>query len=366
MQQRLPLFRSKLPTLEKLEPYLKEIDGNRHHSNFGPLHQRFTQQLELHVGSGDGSIALTANGSLGLLHALGALGVQAGGLCAMPSWTYPATAAAACSAGLTPWFADVDPGTWALNPDTLRAALSDAPGPVSAVIAVAPFGSTLDVAAWDDFTDATGVPVVIDAANGFDALTVGRSPTMVSLHATKAFGVGEGGFVVSSDGDLIQRVSGLTNHGFTESGTAALRGVNAKLSEYAAAVGLAAFEDWPATREAYGALQRKYLDANAEIPGIDPAPDHAVDRVTSTFNVVLPGDAELAIAALGERKIEARKWWGEGCHRQPAYAEFPRTDLPVTEFLAARVVGLPFYLDMTEADVERVAGALVDYVAQTE
>ena len=86
---RLPITRSRLPTADRLAAYLKEIDQNRRHANFGPLHQRFVAALESHVC--DGRVALAASGSLGLMLALKASGVEGGGLCAMPSWTYVAT-----------------------------------------------------------------------------------------------------------------------------------------------------------------------------------------------------------------------------------------------------------------------------------
>ncbi len=361
---RLPLFRSSLPTAEKVFPYLKEIDVNRQHTSFGPLQTRLIGALEKHLGTGTGTVVLTANGSLGLLHAINASDIEAGGLVALPSWTFAATPAAVFAAGLTPWFLDVDESTWALDPDRVQAALADAPGPVAAVLPVAPFGSPADIAAWDAFHDATGLPVVIDAANGFDALRAGRSPTMVSLHATKAFGVGEGGFVVSSDRELISRLRDLTNYGVNGTGMAELRGFNAKLSEYTAAIGLAGLDDWPETRDAYAALKRGYADALVGIPGIAPALGLDHDWVTSTFNVVLPGEAGVVVEALDERGIEARRWWADGCHRLPAYTDCPRQDLLVTERLAARVLSLPFFLGMEAADVRRVVDGLRDILGE--
>ena len=344
---RLPITRSRLPTADRLAPYLKEIDQNRRHANFGPLLQRFVAALESHVC--DGRVALAASGSLGLMLALKASGVEGGGLCAMPSWTYAATPAAACAAGLTPWFLDVDQGSWALDPDQIRRRLGDAPGSLAAVVVVAPFEQPADVTAWDAFSEATGLAVVIDAANGFDALSVGRSPTMVSLHATKAFGIGEGGLVASLDEDMIRRIHSLANHGFTGPDEVGLRGLNAKHSEYAAAIGLAAFDEWPKTRAAFLALRHEYRQAFSGFRDVALAPDGEGDRATSTFNVRLPVDAGRVVAALNDRGIEARRWWVDGCHRHPAYADCPRLDLPVTERLARHVVGRPSFWAWNQA-----------------
>jgi dTDP-4-amino-4,6-dideoxygalactose transaminase len=351
-----PTSLSKLPSVDKLEPYLRQIDENRRHSNFGPLHQQFVAAVESRIGQG--KVALTANGSLGLMLALKAVCGETGGLCAMPSWTYAATPAAACAAGLTPLFLDVDEHSWALDPDQVKERLADAPGAVSAILVVAPFGQSADVGAWDAFHEATGIPVVIDAANGFDSLSVGRSPTMVSLHATKAFGIGEGGFVASLDTDLIKRIRNLTNHGFTDSNTAELRGINAKVSEYGAAVGLAALDEWSATRAAYVSLRREYVLALDGRQPVTLAPDGNGDHATSTFNIRMSVQAEPIIHALNQRGIQARKWWANGCHRQPAYARCPRLGLPVTEALAEHVFGLPFFLGMEQPEIQYIADTL--------
>lgn len=362
-QKPLPLYLSRLPAAAALMPYLQEIDANRRHANFGPLEARLAAAIARHHGLAEGSVALTANGSLALVHALAAAGARPGGLCILPAWTYAATAAAASAAGLEPWFLDVDADTWALDPDAVADALAGAPATVGAVIVVAPFGNPADIAAWEGFRDNTGVPVVIDAAGGFDSLVVGRVPTMVSLHAAKAFAVGEGGLVACADLDLVRRVRGLSNHGFTAPGEAGLRGVNAKMSEYHAAVGLAALDAWADTRAEFARLKRAYADALADVPGLTPAPGDDAEWVTSTYNVVLPGDATPLIAALNEHGIGARRWWAAPLHRQPAYADCRRADLPVTERLAARVMGVPYFLGMDGADVARVAAALADALA---
>src|SRR3546814_12084677 len=86
----------------------------------------------------------------------------------MPSFTFVATAHAAVSAGLQPWFLDVDPESWALTPAIARTALGVVDGPVMAVLPVAPFGASVPVADWDAFSEETRIPVLIDSTAGFD------------------------------------------------------------------------------------------------------------------------------------------------------------------------------------------------------
>ena len=85
---------------------------------------------------------------------------------------------------------------------------------IGAVIVVGPFGMGVDVDDWLCFRSRTGIPVILDAAAGFDTAALSPIPTIVSLHATKALGCGEGGFVMSSDKRLISRIMARSNFGF--------------------------------------------------------------------------------------------------------------------------------------------------------
>ena len=135
-----------------------------------------------------------------------------------------------------------------------------------------------------------------------------------------------------------------------------LPGTNAKMSEYAAAIGLAALDAWPEARAGWVALTRRYARALAAVPGIVPSPGFGGDWVSATLSVLWPGDRMDEVAALGREGIGTLRWWGKGCHRHPAYADSPRDPLPVTEAIAGRAVGLPFWRDMTGTQVDYICG----------
>jgi len=227
------------------------------------------------------------------------------------------------------------------------------------VIVVAPFGKPIDVAAWDKFTADTSIPVIIDAAAAFDGFkdsSFGRTPVVFSLHATKAFGVGEGGLVVSRDQALIRHVQEITNFGFYTRHIS-YPGVNSKMSEYTAAVAHAAFDNWPEKRERLRVVTEKYIKALAPIA----KKHHFIvwldhENISSTCNIRLPDEkADSVISQLQRRGIKARQWWDKGCHRQPAYSSYPRGDLAVTEKLANTLVSLPFYIDIPDSHIAHMA-----------
>jgi dTDP-4-amino-4,6-dideoxygalactose transaminase len=262
-------------------------------------------------------------------------------------------------AGLTPVFADVEPDTGSLTPDIALAAL-DAHPDLAAVVVVSPFGHPVPPAPWEEFQRRTGVPVVIDAAAAFDTLTPSTLPAVVSLHATKPLGCGEGGFLLSLDTDLVARILTRSNFGFDSARRAQNRSLNGKMSEYHAAVALAALDAWPATRDSLLDTARPYRTALEPIPSVRLPHGWGRDWISSTLVVRLIGGRDLVTlrGALDDLGIETRRWWEDGCHAHPAFAGFPRLSLEHTTNLAADSLGLPFSPDISQAEIVRVAGAL--------
>jgi dTDP-4-amino-4,6-dideoxygalactose transaminase len=340
----IPVARPRLPLASAILPYLKEIDANHWYTNSGHLWFRFQGKLADHWGVDNNEVGLVANATLGLTLALQASGVRPGSICLMPSWTFVASAGAVIQAGLKIHFVDVDR--------------------IGAILIVSPFGMPFDMAEWDALSERTGIPVIVDAAASFDSLraggplAIGRSPMIVSLHATKVFGIGEGGAVVSRDPEWLERFRRLTNFGFYGSRLAISAGINAKVSEYAAAIGLASFDMWPAARAKFAALTERYRQNLGADGVVGIMPRFGEGWVTSTMSVTWPGDHADGPARLAAEGIATLNWWGAGCHAQPAFADCARDDLSVTDELGRRVVGLPFWLDRTLTQVDAVCASI--------
>ena len=344
-----------LPRAERLAPYLKSIDSARIYSNFGPMVRAFEARLADRCGLPDGTVTSVANATLGLALALDVHDPLPGALCVMPAWTFVASPHAATMAGLVPWFVDADPVTWALDPEAIEVLIEPMIPKIGAVMPVAPFGRPIDVRAWERFRARTGVPVVIDAAAGFDSIVPGSVPAVVSLHATKVLGVGEGGFIVSDDAALIRRIRTRSNFGFSGSREAVVSATNAKMSEFHAAIGLAALDEWVLARGEWMAAATAYRDAAADLEEIEFQAGFGQSWITSTCVVRIAGSGALGVsAALARAGIETRRWWGDGAHAHQATHDFPRTALPATEALARSTIALPFFRDIEAGAIDRV------------
>jgi dTDP-4-amino-4,6-dideoxygalactose transaminase len=199
----------------------------------------------------------------------------------------------------------------------------------------------------------------VDAAAGFDTLQTSHIPFVVSLHATKILGAGEGGFIATTDAALAERVRACCNFGFYGSRNALLSALNAKMSEYHAAVALASLACWQETRQRHAEIMAGYRRALAGLNDVSLQPGYGNGWVSSTTSVLLRSRSSTYVAErLLEKGVETRPWWGDGCHGQPAFRDCPSGILPVTEELGRRVLGLPHFADMRDQDILAVVDAL--------
>jgi len=356
---KIPVARPRLPRLGALAAYIERIDDARWYSNFGPLCEAFEARLAARFGLDPANVCTISNATLGLELALKSAGAKPGTLCLVPSWTFAASVHAVLEAGLQPCLMDVD-ASGVITPALVRRALAMAPAEVGAIMPVAVCGQPIDPQVWEDFSLETGIPVVLDTAPGFDTVRASSLLAVVSLHATKVLGIGEGGFVVSKDRDLIRAFRLRANFGFQGSREALTPATNGKISEYAAAIGLAGLDEWEARRVAFQAVAMRYRDNLRDVPGVSLPPGWGERWVSTTCVVTLedPAAAAPLLDRLHAARVETRAWWGRGMHTHRAFADLPRLALPMTERLADTVLGLPFYIDMGPEEVDRVCGAL--------
>ncbi len=345
-----------LPRYESISGYLKEIDANRWYSNNGPLLQRFEARLASLFDIKEEHIACLVNGTQVLIATLQALNIPKGCHIFMPSWTFVGTAAAVVQAGFTPYFVDVDAESGVLSQKALKKAFAHKEVDFGAIVVVAPFGKPVNTSEWKALSKEMNLPVIVDGASAFDALQLrqggfvpSRLPVMISLHATKAFGIGEGGMLISHDTELVARIKSMSNFGFDTSHKVTHIGSNAKLSEYHSAVGLAALDDWQGKREALKNLTQRYIE---ECQKNDIEHMAQKECVTSTFNIRLTHKQIVNVRdVLSRQYIETRHWWGGGCHVSQPYGHFPCDEMPATEVLSAASLGLPFYLGIEEEHI---------------
>lgn len=362
----IPVYRPRLPSADALHPYLATLDHTRRYSNHGPLERQLAARLSRLLGS-DAPITATAGSGMAAL--VGAILAHAGRasaarrLCLCPGYTFIATAAAVEQCGYQVHLIDVDQTTWWPDPDALMAhpALSE----VGLVMPVAPYGRAVPQDGWRRFEAATGIPVVIDGAAALESLAdhpqayVGPIPVALSFHATKVFGTGEGGAVVTTDHDVLMRSIQAMNFGFLGSRRAETAGINGKMSEYHAAVGLAELDGWNEKRVTYARVSALYRDGVSRYGlGARVIIAPIIASCYALYEAVNVAEARSVTAALAEAGAEHRYWYGLGLHLEPYFADAGRDPLPGVEALAPRLIGLPAGPDLGPGEIERIVAAV--------
>jgi dTDP-4-amino-4,6-dideoxygalactose transaminase len=363
----LRFIRPTIPEPPEWLPFLAESYRQRIFSNFGPAATRLEEALTAKYGNGRQAV-LTANATAGLTAALLAWGVQ--GRVVVPAFTFPATAQAVLQAGCEPLFCDVSPQTWELDPSALEQVLRRQR--IACVMPVRSYGFCRDLKTVAELCQARGIPVLVDAA----AALGGRlndhrycggegDAEVFSLHATKVFGVGEGGVVFVPP----QRVAPLRrvlNFGLERQDLVS-GGMNGKASEFHAAVGLAVLQRIDFFIERRTRIARRYQKAFAGLDCVElPPPGGAPPWQTFPLRLTdETADASELSARVLRHGVEVRRYYLPVLTDTTLFAGAASGPVEESRRLSRGMVCLPIYSDMTDAEADFVI-AVVRHVLETE
>jgi dTDP-4-amino-4,6-dideoxygalactose transaminase len=362
---RIYVTRPELPRLADFVPYLQEIWDSKILTNSGPFHERFEQKLCEYLGVKH--IALFANATIGLVTALQALRIT-GEVITTP-YSFVATAHSLLWNGIKPVFVDIDPVSLNLDPKQIEAAITPQ---TTAIMPVHCYGHPCDVDAIRTIADTYGLKVIYDAAHAFgvrchcgSVLTHGDL-SVLSFHATKVFTTFEGGAIVCPDEKIKQRINYLKNFGFADEVTVVAPGINGKMSEFGAALGLLQLEGVDRAFAKRRAIDERYRAGLADVPGIkclEPAGELLGNY--AYFPVLVQPDYPLTRDALYQKfrdhDIFVRRYFYPLISDFPMYRGMPSAahgNLPVARKVAQQVLCLPIYPDLAHGEVDRIVDLL--------
>jgi dTDP-4-amino-4,6-dideoxygalactose transaminase len=359
-----PLARPSLPDPEAVVDDVRRILTSEVLTN-GPYVRRLEEQAAAYLGVRH-CIAVSSC-TAGLMLVLRASDLT--GDVVVPSFTFAATAHAVVWNGLRPVFADIDPHTLTLSPASAAAATGVR---TSAILATHTFGTPCDVESLGEIARSSGISVFFDAAHAFGSRHRGSSmggfgdAEVFSLTPTKPLVAGEGGIIATNDADLADQCRSGRDYGKEPDYDFRFVGLNARMSEFHAAMALASLANIEERIAQRNVLAASYLEALADIDGVSFPVVPESDRSTfKDFTILVEADtygmdAATLATSLAAEGIETRRYYSPPVHATRAYRSIGRTtgELPVTESVSSRVVTLPLWGDMTPEHVERIAGAL--------
>lgn len=333
---------------EQFLKFAKEILDSHWLTNNGPMVQQLERRLEKYLDVKH-CVAM-CNGTIALEIAIRGLGLK--GEVIIPSFTFIATAHALYWQGITPVFADIDPLTHNLDPDSVRNKITSK---TTGIIGVHLWGRPANISELQKIADENNLTLMFDAAHAFSCThegnMIGRfgACEVFSFHATKIFNTFEGGAVITNDDELADKIRLMRNFGFSGLDNVVHPGTNGKMTEICAAMGLANLNSLDSTIIENKNNYLEYQDAFSDVQGITMLEYDETETNNYHYIVIEIGDdfpvpRNEIIETLHKENIRARKYFWPGCHKMKPYSQiYPqaKTGLSNTIKVAERVIVLP-------------------------
>jgi len=351
-----------LPTIGEVTTKLKKIWESGWLTNAGQMHSQLELELSkyLHVSN----LSLFNNGTSALLVACKAL--QLKGEVITTPFTFPATPHVLKWQNISPVFCDIDPSTLTINPKKIECLLTKK---TTAILGVHVYGMPCHVEEIQCIANKYNLKVLYDGAHSFGTKIDGKpisefgDATMLSFHATKLYNTAEGGALIVKDPEMKRQADLLKNFGIKNENEVLIPGINAKMNELQAALGLINIKYIKAERASRIMIAKIYRKRLELIKGIScfslPANvynsmQYFIIRVNATVARITRDKLYLC---LRKYNVYARRYFYPLCSDFPCYNSLPSANpdkLPVAQKVSMEVLALPFYGALKENEVHQI------------
>jgi len=355
-----------LPPLEEFQEYLRDIWESRWLTNNGKYHRALEQALCEYLGVN--YISLFSNGTLALLTALQALRIT-GEVITTP-FSFVATTHALWWNNIKPVFVDIEAQTFNLDPEKIEAAITPQ---TTAMMPVHVYGNPCAVQALQEIADTYGLKIIYDAChtfgvtlNGVPVLNFGDLSVM-SFHATKVYNTFEGGAIVCHDEATKKRIDYLKNFGFAGETKVVAPGINAKMNEFQAALGLLQLKYVDQAIAKRKVIAMTYREGLRAVPGISVLEDlPGVKHCYAYFPILVDQKVygksrDELYEDLKRHNIFGRRYFYPLISQFPTYSALESAQpgkLPVAEQVTEKIICLPIYPDLSDENIRIVCEAL--------
>lgn len=362
-----------LPDLDKMKKKLQEVWDSQWLTNVGPQHQLFEERLKevLKVPN----VSLFNNGTIALIIACQSLRL-AGEVITTP-FTFPATPHVLSWNGIKPIFCDIDPVNMNIDAKKIESLITPQ---TTGILAVHVFGNPCEIFAIQEVADRYGLKVIYDAAHAFeveiDGVGIGNygDISMFSFHATKLFHTAEGGSLTFTNKDLKPRIEFLKNFGIKNEEEVVMPGINGKMNEIQAVIGLLVLDLIDAERNRRKILFDVYKECLGNVEGIsfgNNISNSSLDFKPSYQYLIIRIDEnqfgksrDYVYKEFKKYNVFTRKYFYPLCSDYPCYHQLPSSspaNLPVAQKVVKEVLCMPFYGGLSVSDIERICNILKSF-----
>ncbi|WP_372997168.1 DegT/DnrJ/EryC1/StrS family aminotransferase [Marinobacter sp.] len=365
----IPVTKPYLPNRRKLEKYLDGIYERNWLTNNGPLVEELSRRLEAYLGVDN--LLLVANGTMALQVAYRALGIEkplngkAAEAVTTP-FTFAATASSLEWEGVKPVFSDIDPDTWCLASDGIGAVITSE---TRAIVPVHVFGNACEIEKIQAIADQNNLKVIYDAAHAFgvdykgESLLKAGDASTLSFHATKVFHTIEGGAIVFKKRDDLEKAKSLINFGITGPDEINELGINSKMSEFNAAMGLCVLDEM---EENFSGRKRVWDIYREEMGNslIFQRFNQCASNNYAYFPILLPSEKHVhrALESLRSEGVIARRYFYPSLDSVKVFNCGYVTE--ISRSISSRILCLPIYAHLATEDVKKIAQIIMGVVSE--
>ncbi|MGX9985357.1 DegT/DnrJ/EryC1/StrS family aminotransferase [Soonwooa purpurea] len=353
----IPVTKPFLPPIEEYQQYLKGIWQREWLTNMGPLASELEMELKAYLKVKH--LLYVTNGTVALQMAIKAL--QLNGEIITTPFSFVATTSSIVWEACTPVFVDIDSQSLNIDPTKIEAAITDK---TSAILATHVYGNPCDVEAIEKIAKKHNLKVIYDGAHAFGVEVNGKSIfeygdiSTCSLHATKLYHSVEGGLVICNNEALNQKLKYIRNFGISGFDSFAELGINGKNSEFHAAMGLTNLNHIEKIHNNRKKISEFY-DVFLRNEAISKPVWHTEASINYAYYPILLKSEEMLLkvkSGLEKEEIHTRRYFYPSLASALPYLE--KTEMPVTEDIAKRVLCLPLYYGLRNEEVERVSNLI--------
>lgn len=351
-----------LPTKEKFIDYIDQIYNNGWLTNNGPLTQELESKLKKYLGVKN--IVLVTNGTLALQVAYKLLNLS-GEIITTP-FSFVATTSSQVWSGLTPVFADIDKDTFCIDSKKIEQKITEK---TTAIVPVHIFGNACEVEEIERIANKHNLKVIYDAAHAFDIKYNDKSLlnygdiSILSFHSTKLFHTIEGGALIFNDNSLYEKAKKLINFGIDKPDNIDLLGINGKMNEFQAAMGLCVLDEINNIKNGREKVYNHYVKSFKENNNITLQKiNENIKYNYAYFPVVFNSEKILlkVIQALNTEQIMPRRYFYPSLDTL-CYLENNQY-MPISNDIAKRILCLPMYDSLTKEEVDKIINIVLSVV----
>lgn len=359
--KKINVTKSSMPPFEEYTKMIKSLWDTRWLTNGGSLHNELEDKLEEYLGVEN--VSLFNNGHMALYTAINSMNLT-GEVITTP-FTFVSTTHAIVQNGLTPVFCDINEKDYTIDVEKIESLITDK---TSAIVAVHVYGNVCEVEKIEQIAKKHKLKIIYDAAHAFgvkyNGVPIGAygDISMISFHATKVYHTIEGGALLYNDSSLEEKIKSLRNFGLTGAETCEYIGMNTKMNEFQAAMGLCNLKHINEEIKKRKRIVEAYQENLKNIKGIKIwAKQEKIESNYIYFPILIENDYGLSrdelLTLLAENNIIARKYFYPLTSDFECYSNY-KSDTPIARSIAKKVLTLPLYADLSMEEVDFICNII--------